>query len=345
MRAITFTSHLPVTDPSALVDVVRDVPEPGPRDLRVAVRAVSVNPVDVKVRAGGDIPPSGRVLGYDAAGIVDAVGAEVTLFAPGDRVFYAGSVDRPGTNAEFHLVDERIVGRMPTRLDFAEAAALPLTSLTAHELLFDRIGVRRGEGADKRSLLVIGGAGGVGSMAIQLARRLTGLTIIATASRPETRDWVTALGAHFVVDHREPLAPQLAALGHGEVDILLSLTATQTHAGVIPDLIVPGGRLGLIEGAASIGQFDAGKLFMRSIQIHPEMMFTRPMLRPADMIAQHRILDEVADLVDAGTIRTTLHTRLAPIDAARLREAHAVVESGRSIGKVVIDGFAASPAV
>jgi len=339
MRAIAFTAHLPVTDPNALIDVTRDTPAPGPRDLRVAVKAVSVNPVDVKVRAGGEFPPEGRVLGFDAAGIVDAVGADVTLFKPGDAVFYAGAINRPGSNAEFHLVDERIVGRKPATLDFAEAAALPLTAITASELLFERIGVKRRPGADTRSLLIIGGAGGVGSMAIQYAKALTDITIIATASRPETRDWATALGAHHVIDHTKPLAPQLAAIGHAEVDILLSLTATETHASVIPELIVPGGRLGLIEGATSIGLFDAGKLFMRSIQIHQEMMFTRPILQPADMIVQHQILSELAELVDAGSIRTTAKTKLRPINAARLREAHGLVESGHNIGKVVLAGF------
>jgi len=339
MRAIVFTAHLPVTDPNAFIDVGRDIPTPGPRDLRIAVKAVSVNPVDVKVRAGGEFPPEGRVLGYDAAGIVDAVGSDVTLFRPGDTVYYAGAVNRPGTNSEFHLVDERIVGRKPAVLDFAGAAALPLTAITASELLFERIGVKRGPGADTRSLLIIGGAGGVGSMAIQYARALTDLTVIATASRPETRAWVSALGAHHIIDHTQPLQPQLAAIGYAEVDIVLSLTATETHAPVIPDLIVPGGRLGLIEGSTSISLFDAGKLFMRSIQIHPEMMFTRPVLKPADMIVQHQILTELADLVDAGTIRTTAQVRLQPINAERLREAHRLVETGRSIGKVVLEGF------
>ncbi|BCP54455.1 Zn-dependent oxidoreductase [Kaistia sp. 32K] len=335
MRAIAFTRSLPASDENALVDITLDTPEPGPRDLRVKVEAVSVNPVDTKVRrnAGSDTP---RVLGYDAAGIVDAVGAEVTLFKPGDRVYYAGVINRPGTNAEYHLVDERIVGRMPATLDFAEAAALPLTTITAYELLFDRIGARKGKGADTRSLLVIGGAGGVGSMAIQLARALTDLTVIATASRPETIDWVKRLGAHHVVDHTKPLDEEVARIGIPAVDIVLSLTDTAHHVPAIQKLVAVQGHVGVIDDTPTL---DVVPFKGKSVGIHWEMMFTRPIHQTPDMIEQHRLLNEVAGLVEAGKIRTTLTNRVGPINAATLRAAHQLVEGGRSIGKTVIAGW------
>ncbi len=335
MRAIAFTASLPATDPNALVDLTLPLPEPGPRDLRVRVEAVSVNPVDTKVRAraGSDSP---RVLGYDAAGIVDAVGAEVTLFKPGDRVYYAGTIDRPGTNAEYHLVDERIVGRMPATLDFAAAAALPLTTITAYELLFDRIGVRKGKGADPRSLLVVGGAGGVGSMAIQLARALTGLTVIATASRPETVDWVKGLGAHHVVDHRKPLDEEVARIGIPAVDIVLALTQTIHHWPAIQKLVAPQGHVGVIDDMATL---DIVPFKGKAVGIHWESMFTRPVHQTADMIEQHKLLNEVAGLVEAGKVRTTLTNRVRPINAATLRDVHQLVESGRSIGKTVVEGW------
>ena len=335
MRAIAFTKSLPASDVNALSDITFDKPEPGPRDLRVQVEAVSVNPVDTKVRqnAGSDTP---RVLGYDAAGIVDAVGAEVTLFKPGDAVYYAGTINRPGTNAEFHLVDERIVGRKPASLDFAQAAALPLTTITAYELLFDRIGVRKGRGADTRTLLVVGGAGGVGSMAIQLARALTDLTVIASASRPETVEWVRGLGAHHVINHTRPLDEEVARIGIPAVDIVLSLTQTARHWPVIQNLVAPQGHVGVIDDMPSL---DIVPFKGKAVGVHWESMFTRPIHQTADMIEQHRLLNEVAGLVEAGTVRTTLTNRVGPIDAATLREAHALVESGRSIGKTVVEGW------
>jgi NADPH2:quinone reductase len=339
MRAVVFKKSLPITDPEALVDVDLDKPQPAARDLLVKVGAVSVNPVDTKVRRGGDPAGGMRVLGWDAAGTVEAAGPDATLFKPGDAVFYAGSIVRPGANSEYHLVDERIVGRKPASLSFVQAAALPLTAITAWELLFDRIGVTRGEPADRRSLLIIGGAGGVGSIAIQIARRLTGLTVIATASRPETQAWVRELGAHHVVDHSRPFAPQLAAVGVPSVDIVLALTGTAQQAGQIAEVIAPEGRLGLIEGAAAFKAFDTAPMFTKCVSVHPELMFTRSTFGTPTMIEQHRLLNEIADLVDRGVIRTTLKEVVGSIDAANLRKAHALIESGKAIGKVVLEGW------
>ena len=339
MRAVAFTRSLPISEPDALVDIELDRPKPGPRDLLVKVEAVSVNPVDVKMRAGGDPADGPRVLGFDAAGTVAAVGAEATLFKPGDAVWYAGSRLLPGTDSEYHLVDESIVGRKPTTLDFAQAAALPLTGLTAWELLFDRIGVAIDTGGDRETLLVIGGAGGVGSIAIQLARTLTKLTVIATASRPSTENWVRKMGAHHVVDHSAPLAPQLAALGIPLVDVVTAFVATRSHAAEIADIIAPEGRIGLIEGAAGFGAPELDKLFRKSAALCFELMFTRAMFQTKRMAEQHRILNEQADLVDEGQIRTTLTETLSPINAANLIKAHALVETGRSIGKVVVAGW------
>jgi len=341
MRAVAYTRSLPVTEPDVFLDVDAPRPKPGPRDLLVNVAAVSVNPVDFKVRKRDDPGGKPKILGYDAAGTVEAVGSAATLFKPGDAVFYAGDITRPGTNSEYHVVDERIVGRKPKTIGFAEAAALPLTSLTAWELLFDRIGVKEGAPSDRRSLLVVGGAGGVGSIAIQLARVLTGMTVIATASRPESADWASKLGAHHIVDHSKPLAPQLAALGFPAVDIVAALAGTRGHAGALIELLAPQGRLGLIEGDAlsdlMIG--DIAKLSPKCASLHFELMFTRPRFGTPDMIRQHEILNAVADLVDQGRLRSTMTRRLAPIDAANLREAHAAVESGRTIGKIVLEGW------
>ncbi len=343
MRAVAYRRAGPIAAEDALVDITLEPPEPGPRDLLVKVEAVSVNPVDAKMRAGTEPGASPRVLGFDAAGTVAAVGSQASLFGPGDAVWYAGSNVRPGTDSEYHSVDERIVGRKPVRLGFAEAAALPLTALTAWELMFDRIGVRQGPDADRRSLLIVGGAGGVGSIAIQLARALTGLTVIATASRPETVAWVRELGAHHVIDHTQPLAPQLTDLGFPVVDIVTAYVGTRAHAPELAAIVAPEGQLGMIEGdsLAGFAPGDFGKLFRNCIGIHSELMFLRPRLGTASMIRQHEILDSVADLVDEGRVRTTMTRRLSPISAATLREAHTAVESGRMIGKIVVAGWPA----
>lgn len=335
MKAVVYTQHgLPISDPNALQDTELPMPLAGPHDLLVEVRAVSVNPVDTKIRLGAPVTEP-RVLGWDASGIVRAVGSNVTLFKEGDEVFYAGSLVRPGSNSEFHTVDERIVGRKPSSLDFAQAAALPLTAITAWELLFDRLKVQEGGGAG-RSLLVIGAAGGVGSILLQLARKLTGLTVIGTASRAQTQDWVRALGAHHVVDHAQPLRPQLEALGLSSVDIVISLTHTDKHYDAIVDVLAPQGQFALIDDPASL---DAVPLKRKSISLHWELMFTRSMFETADMIKQHELLNRVAAMVDAGALRTTLGEHYGVVSAGNLRRAHALIESGRAVGKIVLEGF------
>jgi NADPH2:quinone reductase len=326
------------------VDVLQEIdlpkPKPGLRDLLVEVRAISVNPVDAKIRGGGGPgAPSGeaKVLGWDAAGVVAEVGTEVTHFAPGDEVYYAGALDRTGSNAEYQLVDERIVGQKPAAIGFAEAAALPLTTLTAWEMLFDRLTIRIGKPANIGSLLIIGGAGGVGSIAIQLARRLTGLTIIATASRPETKAWALKMGAHHVIDHRRPLAEQVKLIVPDGVNHVLALTRTEDHFDEIVDALAPQGALVLIENPAR--PLDIVKLKPKSISLHWEFMFTRARYQTADMDEQGRVLNEVAGLVDAGLIRTTMTSNLGLINAANLKRAHTIAESGTAIGKVVLSGF------
>jgi zinc-binding alcohol dehydrogenase family protein len=338
MKAVGYRQSLPIADPQSLGDITADMPEPGPRDLRVAVKAVSVNPIDTKMRMRAATKPGEppKILGYDAAGVVEAVGAEVSLFKPGDEVFYAGSIARSGTNAELHLVDERIVGRKPKSLGFAQAAALPLTSITAWELLFDRFGVRPGKMPDGRALLIIGGAGGVGSIMIQLARRMTALTVIATASRPETREWCTRLGAHHVIDHTKPLADELKAIGHPNVALIASLTGTEQHFPAYPTIVAPQGKIGMIDDSAPL---DVSLLRRRAASLHCESMFTRSLFGTPDMIAQHNLLNEVAAMVDGGMIITTMTKEMSPINAANLRQAHALSESGRTIGKVVVHGW------
>jgi NADPH2:quinone reductase len=313
------------------------MPEARGHDLLVEIKAVSVNPVDVKVRAHS-APPADelKVLGWDAAGIVKAVGADVTLFRPGDEVFYSGVISRPGSNAEFHLVDERIVGTKPKGLDFAAAAALPLTSITAYEALFDRLKVQDAVSGAGPSILIIGGAGGVGSIAIQIARALTDLTVIATASRPETQDWVRELGAHHVVDHSKPIAPQVAALGIGAPGFIFSTTNTDSHIGDIVEAIAPQGRFALIDDPKTL---DIVPFKRKAVSVHWELMFTRPLYGTPDMIEQHKLLNRVSELVDGGKIRTTLSEIVGPINAANLKTAHAMVESGRMKGKAVLAGF------
>ncbi len=335
MRAIAYShAGLPIDDAQALIDIDLPLPQPGPRDLRVAVRAVAVNPVDTKVRRNmaTDGP---RVLGWDAVGIVDAVGSEVTLFQPGDAVYYAGVIDRSGSNAEYQLVDERSVGRKPASLDDAAAAALPLTAITAWELLFDRLRIAEGAG-EGQTLLVIGAAGGVGSILVQLARRLTRLTVIGTASRPETQDWVYAMGAHHVIDHSQPLAEGLARLGIAQVEHVASLTHTDQHFAQIVEVLAPQGQLGLIDDP---GQLDVMALKRKALSLHWESMFTRPLYRTPDMQQQHVLLNRVADLVDAGALQTTLGEHFGRIEAASLRRAHAVLESHRAKGKIVLEGW------
>lgn len=339
MKAVSFYQSLPISDSQSLVDVTVPEPVPGPRDLLVEVRAISVNPVDTKVRAGnGPVKPGAelKIVGWDAAGIVKAVGPEVTLFAPGDEVYYAGDVDRPGSYAELQCVDERIVGRKPKNLDFAAAAALPLTTITAWEMLFDRMRI---DPADHGAVLIVGGAGGVGSIAIQLARRLTSLTIIATASRPETQDWCRKMGAHHVIDHSQPLAAQIKPVVPEGVTHVLALTRTEDHYDEIIEAMAPQSAIALIENPAR--PLELTKLKAKSISLHWEFMFTRARYKTPDMHKQGELLNQVSRLADSGQIQTTLQNDFSPINAANLRRAHALVESGRSIGKVVLAGFQA----
>jgi len=335
MKAIAYTQHgLPIADPNALVDIELPTPTPGPRDLLVEVRAVSVNPVDTKVRAGSPVTAP-RVLGWDAAGVVSAVGAEVSLFKPGDEVFHAGSILRPGSNSQFQVVDESIVGHKPKSLDFASAAAMPLTSITAWELLFDRLGVAEG-GGEGESLLIVGAAGGVGSMLTQLARRLTKLTVIGTASRDETRQWISELGAHHVIDHRQPLAQELKRIGIAGVSHVASLTHTAAHFPQIVEALLPQGRVALIDDPATL---DVVPLKRKSLSLHWELMFTRSMFETPDMQRQHELLDRVSALVDGGVLKTTLGEHFGAINAANLRRAHALIETNQARGKIVLEGF------
>ena len=337
MRAVAYYEAQPITAETSLVDINLPKPEAQGRDLLVEVKAISVNPVDTKIRAGAK-PEAGqpRVLGWDAAGIVTAVGPDVRHFKVGDVVFYAGAVDRPGTNAEYHLVDERIVGTKPKSLDFSAAAALPLTSITAWEMLFHRLHIDIPVVGAANAILIIGGAGGVGSIAVQLARKLTNLTVIATASRPETRRWVEELGAHHVIDHSKPLAAQVEALGLGAPAFVFATTNSDTHRTEIAALIAPQGRFGLIDDPKS---YDIMPFKWKSVSIHWEVMFTRSRYDTADIEEQHKLLNRVAELVDAGTLRTTLADDLGPISAANLKKAHALIESGRARGKIVLTGF------
>lgn len=338
MRAIGYRTPLPIADDNSLVDIDLPRPTPSGRDLLVEIKAISVNPADTKVRASARPEGDGwKVLGWDAAGVVVEAGPEATLFKPGDEVFYAGSITRPGTYAAFHAVDERIVGHKPKTLGWAEAAALPLTAITAWEALFDRLDVtgRPVPGAAP-VLLIVGGAGGVGSIAIQLARKLTGLTVIATASRPETKAWAGDLGAHHVVDHSRPLAKEVEALGIGAPAFVFSTTNTEQHLAGIVELIAPQGRFALIDDPAAL---DVNPFKRKSVSVHWEFMFTRSMFGTADIAEQGALLGEVSRLVDDGTLRTTLAENFGPINAANLKRAHALIESGKARGKIALEGF------
>ncbi|MDY1546740.1 zinc-binding alcohol dehydrogenase family protein [Luteibacter sahnii] len=337
MKAVVHVPSHPADDPRSLADATWPDPTPGPRDLLVRVDAISVNPVDTKIRQRKAAGETRSVLGWDAAGKVLAVGAEVSRFKPGDSVWYAGELERPGANAERQVVDERLVGRKPSTLGMAEAAAMPLTAITAWELMFQRMGIPFGTQGRPGTLLVVGAAGGVGSIAVQLARKLTGLTVIGTASRESTRQWVTDMGAHHVVDHSRPLDAEVRAVAPDGVDYVLSLTRTEQHFAALVDVLKPQGKLGLIDDPDD--SIDIRLLKRKSLSLHWEFMYTRSMFRTEDMGEQGRILDEVANLVDAGVVRTTLREHLGTIDAAHLWRAHQALESGRTIGKVVLEGF------
>lgn len=337
MKAIGYTDAGPISEEKALIEFEADMPQPGPNDLLVEVRGISVNPVDVKVRTNMQPEGAPRILGFDAAGIVKEVGSETTRFQPGDEVFYAGDITRPGTNAAFQVVDERIVGRKPSSLGFAEAAGMPLTTITAWEILFDSFALEEGEGAGE-SLLVIGGAGGVGSILIQLAKKLTGLTVIATASRSDTRAWVEKMGADHVVNHRKPLDGEIKALGISP-RYVASLTNTDQHFGAIVELVKPRGHIAVIDDPKTL---DIVSLKTKALSVSWEFMFTRSMFQTDDMDAQHELLNRVADLLDSGTLVSTVNKHCGSLSVANLRSAHELQESGAAIGKTVLDGYGAA---
>ena len=338
MKAVALTRYLPIDDPQSLVDVELPAPTASGHDLLVRVEAISVNPVDTKVRSPKpQVEAQPRVLGFDAAGVVEAVGEDVTRFKVGDRVYYAGDITRPGTNSELHLVDERIVGAAPASLSAAQAAALPRTAITAWELLFQRMPFDADNGGRGKSLLIIAGAGGVGSIAIQIAKR-AGFSVIATASRSESVEWCRQMGADHVIDHRQPLAPQLKALGFEQVDAALNLADTDRYWETLGEVLAPQGHVGLIvepSGALKIGDPYKAKC----IGIHWEMMFSRPRFKTPDMVEQGKILDRVAQLIDAGELKGTHTETLGKIDAANMRETHRRLESGTTIGKLVLAGW------
>ena len=337
MKAVAIFRHLPITDPESLVDVTLSEPVPTGHDILVRVAAVSVNPVDTKQRAAsGKVEPQPRVLGWDAAGTVAAVGPEVTLFKPGDEVYYAGDVTRPGSNSERQLVDERIVALKPRTMDFAQAAAMPLTAITAWEAYFDRMKIDPAGGHHGATLLIIGGAGGVGSIGIQIAK-VAGLKVIATASRPETVAWAKELGADHIVDHSQPLRPQIEALGLKFVDYIANFNDTDRYWEATGDLIRPQGTIVLIVG--NRGPLAQDGVRGKSATVCWELMFTRPRFNTHDMIEQHHLLTRVAELIDAGRIHGTMRECVRPINAANLRAAHAKLESGKMIGKLVLAGW------
>lgn len=337
MKAVGYRQSLAIDQQDALIDLEQPEPVPGKRDLLVEIKAIAVNPVDTKVRkrympADGEV----KILGWDACGIVKAIGDDVSLFRPGDEVWYAGAIDRPGCNAELHLVDERIAAKKPHSLCFAEAAALPLTTITAWELLFDRLSIAKDNQPTDERLLIIGAAGGVGSMLTQLAHQLTGASVIGTASRQRTRNWVTSQGANHVIDHSQSLPTQLKSLGIDTVTHVASLTHTEDHYEEIAHILAPQGKLGLIDDPQKL---DIGLLKQKSISLHWEFMYTRSLYGTADMIRQHHLLTEVAGLVDAGIINSTMSEHFGSINAANLKRAHAFIESEQACGKVVLEGF------
>ncbi|SDW53900.1 zinc-binding alcohol dehydrogenase family protein [Marinococcus luteus] len=335
MKAIGFKKHLPIEEEASLEMFDISKSEPKGRDLLVRVQAVSVNPVDTKIRGGseGTEEAEPQILGFDAAGVVESVGGEASLFQPGDEVYYAGSNQRSGSNQQYHLVDERVVGRRPAQLSMAESAAMPLTAITAYEALFDRIGIvpERNRGA---SVLVLNGAGGVGSIAIQLAK-WAGLNVVATASREETTAWCEQMGADKVINHHQPLFKQLQDAGYDGVDYILCFTDTAQHWSGMAECIRPQGTIcSIVETEEPLPLTD---LQAKSAAFMWEFMFTRPMYQTEDMIRQHVILDELADLFDQATIKPTLTETLTPLNAEQMKEAHRRVESGKTIGKIVLE--------
>ncbi|MCK0143619.1 zinc-binding alcohol dehydrogenase family protein [Aliiroseovarius sp. F20344] len=337
MKAVGYREAGSLDRDDALIDFELDRPTPAGRDLLVRVQAVSVNPVDVKIRQNR--PPEGKepaILGWDAVGEVIETGGDASLFKVGDAVWYAGAIDRPGTNSEYHLVDERIVGKKPPSVSPAEAAALPLTALTAYEMLFDRLQVTKPVPGAAPAVVIIGGSGGVGSIAIQLLRAKTNLTVIATASRPETQAWVKELGAHHAIDHSKPLAPQIEALGLGQPGWVFSTTHTHQYIDQIAELIAPQGHFGLIDDPETLNIMP---FKTKAVSSHWELMFTRSLFGTPDIQRQHDILNEVAELLDEGKIKSTATETIGKINAATLKRAHEIIETNKAKGKLVLEGF------
>jgi NADPH2:quinone reductase len=335
MKAIGFKTSLPIENPESFIEFEAVKPIPGPHDLLVKIDAISVNPVDFKIRqnsAKDTVLETPKIIGWDAVGIVQAVGQDVTLFGVGDLVYYAGDITKQGSNAEYQIIDERIVGRKPKSLSMEESAVIPLTALTAWEILFDRIRIS----ADKdkgKSILIIGGAGGVGSIAIQLAKKIAGLTVIATASRPETIAWCKQQGADFVVDHKDLIASVREA-GFEYVDFILDFVDTNAYWDIMVELIKPQGHIASITGSSD--PVALNKLKSKSVSFSWELMYTRSMYQTEDMVEQHNILNIVADLLDDGILKTTLNTTLNGLTAENVKKAHELLESGRTIGKIAI---------
>lgn len=336
MKAIGFTRSLPITDANSFAAFEMEKPVPAGRNLLVKIKAISVNPVDFKVRQNSAKETelaAPKIIGWDAVGVVEEIGSAVTLFKKGDNVFYAGDLTKPGSNAEYQLVDERIVGFAPQSISSTEAAALPLTALTAWEILFDRIRISAEKDKGK-SVLIIGGAGGVGSIAIQLAKKVAGLNVIATASRPETIQWCKDFGADHVVDHKD-LINEMAQIGFKHVDFILDFVDLNAYWDVMAELIKPQGHIASITGSAV--PVALNKLKNKSVSFSWELMYTRSMFATDDMIEQHVILNKVAEMIDEKEIRSTVNTVLKGFTVDNLKQAHAMLESGKTIGKIVIE--------
>ena len=341
MKAIGYIKSLPINEPESLIDIELPQPIATGHDLLVKVKAIAVNPVDYKIRQNVSPADVGyKVIGWDAVGEVVATGEASTQFKPGDVVYYAGDLNRQGSNAEFQLVDERLVGTKPKSLSDAEAAALPLTTITAWEILFEHLAIKQQspDSTEKSNevILVIGAAGGVGSILLQLAKAITGATVIATASRESSQAWVKKLGADHVIDHAKPLQPQIEALGIGQVTHIASLNSTDSYFDSYTELLAPFGKIAMIDDPKSL---DVMKMKPKSQSLHIEFMFARSMFQSADMAEQSRLLNRVSDLVDQGYIQTTVGKNLGTINAENLKAAHGELESGRSIGKIVLQGF------
>ncbi|MDX2368741.1 MAG: zinc-binding alcohol dehydrogenase family protein [Colwellia sp.] len=341
MKAIGYTQSLPISDPLSLLDIELPQPTASGHDLLVRIKSIAVNPVDCKIRQ--NVAPEGneyKVLGWDAVGEVVEIGETVSNFKLGDRVFYAGDLNRQGSNAEYQLVDERLVGNKPKTLSDSEAVALPLTTITAWELLFERLAItQQHPGVKEQSndvILIVGAAGGVGSILVQLASVLTGATVIATASRESSTKWVKKLGADYVIDHSKPLQAQIEQLNIGQVTHVASLTHTDSYLDSYVELLAPMGKIALIDDPKSL---DICKLKQKSLSLHWEFMFTRSMFNTKDIIVQHQILNKVSELIDQGHIQTTAGKNLGTINAKNLIAAHKEIESGKSIGKIVLEGF------